>query len=173
MNLSFKPSISHLSVHIYTPAFSSWIGCRQLKMFLFHPIGQFPHFLPDEEVPRIDKGRVSTVQHSIRSVVKTPNPNFACPHSSACFNVPVACRIESASSSGHAALSRPAAPYQIPTGAWSNHRQKRSQQIASFRRVGASLSWTRWPRQDDQDFKGVFRGMNTNIIIPFPDTPCP
>lgn len=47
---------------------------------------------------KIDKGRVSTVQHgSIRSVVETPNPNFACPHSSACFNVPVACRIESAS----------------------------------------------------------------------------
>lgn len=104
--------VLHSSVHTYFPRHS----VRLSLMFLasYTRLDNRLDFSPMRK-SKTDKGRVSTDQHdSIRSVVETPNPNFACPHSSACFNVPVACRIESASCSGLPALSRPAAPYQNP-----------------------------------------------------------
>lgn len=81
---------------------------------LLHLIGQSPNFLPDEEVQNRQGSGLDrpTRLHQISG--RAPNPNLACPHSSACFNVQVACRIESASCSGHPALSRPAAPHQNP-----------------------------------------------------------
>lgn len=128
---------------------------------VLHPIGQSPNFLPDEEIKNRQGSGLDrpTRLHQISG--RNAKPKFRLSSFKRLFQRPSRLSHRIGLRSGHPALSRPAAP---PTGAWSNHRQKRSQQIASFRRIGASLSWTRWPRQDDHDVKGVFRGSEWAFI---------
>lgn len=154
--------VLHSSVHTYFPRHS----IRLSLMFLasYTRLDNRLDFSPMRK-SKTDKGRV-----------EMPNPNFACPHSSACFNVPVACRIESASCSGLPALSRPAAPYQNPDRRLvkpSTEALPANRFLPACRSVPVvdPMAAARRPRlQRRLSRNDIFP--STNMTIPFPGAPC-
>ena len=115
--LFFKNNILHSSVHINTSE-TDCVSQGHLPgkhvTGLLHPIGQSPIFLPDEEVKRIDKGRVTRPGRLHPIQWSSAKPKFRLSSFKRLFQRPRRLSHRIGLCLGHPTLSRPATPYQNP-----------------------------------------------------------